>query len=239
MDKKIPNHIAIIPDGNRRWAKKNKLAPWKGHKEGAERIEELSREALKMGVKYLTFWGSSKDNLKKRPLEEKRELLKIYEEYFNKLVRDPDVYENQTRIEIIGDWKNQFPGKLKKILEEGIEKTKGHAGNVLSFMLAYDGGEDVLEAAKRIKSRILEKGDGLEITKELFRESLLSSKLPDVDLLVRTGVREDPHNSAGFLMWQTQNSQYIFSEKLFPDFRPKDLKEAIDDFLKRERRMGK
>jgi len=238
MTKKIPNHIAIIPDGNRRWAKSQDLVPWKGHKEGADRIEELSRKALKMGIKYLTFWGSSKNNLQKRPLEEKRELLKIYEEYFKKLITDPDIYKNETRIEIIGEWRKQFPVGLRKILEKGIEKTKDHTNNVLSFMLAYDGTDDVLGAVKKIKSKILEKGKDFEITKEIVQEALSSSKLPEVDLLIRTGVQGDPHNSAGFLMWQTRDSQYNFSEKLFPEFGPKELEEAVADFLKRERRMG-
>jgi len=237
--KSIPNHVAIIPDGNRRWAKKKNLVPWQGHDIGADQIEKISRQALKDGIKYLTFWGSSKNNIQKRPLDEKRALLKIYEKYFKRLINDPDIYENKTRIQIIGDWRNQFPSKLKGILEKGIKKTKNHSNNFLSFMLAYNGDEDVLMAAEKIKERVLTKGQGFKVTAESFKNLLLSKDLPSVDLLVRTGVENDPHNSAGFLMWQTQNSQYYFSEKYFPDFGPKDLDIAIESFNKRGRRLGK
>jgi undecaprenyl diphosphate synthase len=235
----IPNHVAIIPDGNRRWAKKRGLVSWEGHRVGADQIEKLSREALKDGIKYLTFWGSSKDNILKRPLAEKRELLKIYEKYFKKLIRDSDIFKNKTKIQIIGDWRNQFPAGLKKILEEGIEKTKHHSNNFLSFMLAYNGDDDILYAVRGIKKRILNEKEDLKITAEFFKNFLLSKDLPAVDLVVRTGVENDPHNSAGFLMWQTQNSQQYFSDKLFPDFGVESLREAMEDFEKRNRRLGR
>lgn len=237
MEKDI--HIAIIPDGNRRWAKKRGLSPWKGHSAGADQIEKLSREALKMGIKNLTFWGSSKDNLQKRPLEEKRELLKIYERYFKKLIEDPDIYENKTGIKIIGDWKRQFPFSLKRILEKGIEKTKNHTNNFLNFMLAYNGDDDVLHAVEKIKDKIIKEKKDLKINAETFKEFLLSKELPAVELVIRTGTEGDPHNSAGFLMWQTQNSQYHFSEKLFPDFGPKEFRKVVKGFLEREKRMGR
>lgn len=233
------NHVAIIPDGNRRWAKVVGKTPSEGHRMGAERIEELSRNALKSGIKYLTFWGSSKENLKKRPLEEKRVLLKIYEEYFKKLINDPDIFKNKTRIQIIGDWQKQFPYKLRKILEKGIDQTKHHSNNFLSFMLAYDGGDDVLSAVRKIKEKILKEKSDFKVNSESFKKFLLSRDLPEVDLLVRTGVQNDPHNSAGFLMWQTQNSQYYFSDKFFPDFDSGDLRKVVEDFGKRERRRGK
>ncbi|MFO7807470.1 MAG: polyprenyl diphosphate synthase [Candidatus Moraniibacteriota bacterium] len=237
--KSMPYHVAIIPDGNRRWAKKRDRKPWKGHKAGAEAIEELSKEALKMGVKSLTFWGSSKDNLTKRPFEEKRELLKIYEEYFKKLINSSDIFENKTKIQIIGRWEEQFPKRLKKILEEGIEKTKNHTGSFLNFLLAYSGDDDILHAVKEIKKEARNKARDFKMNKEAFQSYLVSSKLPSVDLVIRTGVEDDPHNSAGFLMWQTQNSQYYFSEKLFPDFNATELKKALEDFANRERRLGK
>lgn len=235
----MPNHVAIIPDGNRRWAKKNNMKPWKGHKAGAEVIEELSRKALQMGVKYLTFWGSSEDNLKKRPFEEKKELLKIYEEYFQKLISSSDIFDNETRIQIIGRWKEQFPRRLKKILEEGVIKTKNHSASFLNFLLAYSGDDDILHAVKEIKKQARSSAKDFEITRDLLQESLISSPLPQVDLVIRTGVQGDPHNSAGFLMWQTQNSQYHFSEKLFPEFSPHELEKALKEFAARERRLGK
>lgn len=237
--KKPGIHVAIIPDGNRRWAKNQGMKPWEGHEEGAKRIEELSRAALKMGVENLTFWGSSVDNLTKRPLEEKRALLGIYERYFKKLIASRDIFENKTRIRILGRWEEQFPTSLKKILKEGIEKTKHHSNNFLNFMLAYNGDDDVLSAVAKIVRKISEKKEQFKLSAEFFQQHLLSGELPVVDLVIRTGVQGDPHNSAGFLMWQTQNSQYFFSEKLFPDFNEADLAKAIDDFRQRERRGGR
>jgi tritrans,polycis-undecaprenyl-diphosphate synthase [geranylgeranyl-diphosphate specific] len=235
--KTMPNHIAIVPDGNRRWAKKRGLDPWEGHREGADRIEELVNEALRLKIKNITFWGSSEDNMKKRPMLEKKALLEIYEEYFKKLISSKDVYEKGARINVFGRWAEQFPSKLVKILREGIERTKDHSNYCLNFLLAYNGGTDVLDGVKSLVTKV--DGDESKVSEELFRESLMTATLPDVDLLVRTGVEDDPHNSAGFLMWQTQNSQYHFSNKLFPDFDSKELGIAIEDFKKRVRRLGK
>ncbi len=239
IDKNLPYHVAIIPDGNRRWARKRNLKPWQGHEAGAEVIENLSQKALDLGIKCLTFWGSSLDNLKKRPFNEKRVLLKIYEKYFKRLMEDERIYQNRTQINIIGRWEDQFPAKLKKILQDGLEKTKKHSNNFLNFLLAYSGDDDMIEAIKRINDQCIEEGRSVELNHEVIHKNLLSAVLPKVDLIIRTGVRNDPHNSAGFLMWQTQNSQLFFSEKYLPDFSIKDFEEAIKEYCRRERRMGK
>ena len=118
----VPLHVAVIPDGNRRWARAHGLKPWEGHEEGAKNIEELVKKALDLGVRYFSFWGSSVDNLTKRPMEEKRALLGIYERYFQKLIDSEDIAKNETHINIIGRWREQFPKSLRRILEEGIEK---------------------------------------------------------------------------------------------------------------------
>lgn len=238
--KTIPNHIAIIPDGNRRWARQRALKPWEGHHKGAERIEEIVKEALSLKVKYFTFWGSSEDNLRKRPLSEKKALLNIYEEYFERLVNSKEIFEKKARINVLGRWREQFPKKLVGILSEGIEKTKNHSDYVLTFLLAYNGDDDVLFATQKIvDNAIASSKNNFRVTAEDFKESLLTSSLPNVDLLIRTGVNNDPHNSAGFLMWQTMNSQYYFSDLMFPDFNAKSFRAAIDDFTKRGRRFGK
>ncbi len=232
-------HVAIIPDRNRHWARERGLKPWLGHREGAKRIEEITRKALEMGIKQLTLWGSSKDNLTKRPLEEKRELLSIYEEYFKKLLQSSDIFDNEVKIKVLGRWREQFPGKLIKTLKEGIEKTKSHSRHFLNFLLAYNGDDDVLVAAERLVKKAAEKGEEFKVTAERFQEQLLTGSLPPVDLIIRTGVEGDPHNSAGFLMWQTQNSQYYFTPKKFPDFGPAEFEEAIADFQNRSRTFGK
>jgi undecaprenyl diphosphate synthase len=231
----LPNHVVIIPDGNRRWAKEKNLAPWEGHVAGADRIEELVRKALELKIKNISFWGSSMDNLKKRPLMEKKALLDIYAKYFKKLMDSEEIHQNEARINIIGRWREQFPESLKKILEEGIYKTKNYNKYNLNFFLAYSGDDEMIEMIKKISLKI---GKNInEITGKLIKENLMTKDLPVVDFLIRTG--GEPHLSAGFLMWDLSNAQLYFSEKLFPNFRVADFEKAILDFSQRGRRMGK
>ncbi len=238
MRSKFPIHVAIVPDGNRRWAKSHNLKPWEGHSHGAQMIEDIANEALRLKIKCITFWGSSEDNLQKRPIQERKALLKIYEQYFKKLIQSDDVYKNKTQINVIGKWKEQFPKKLIRIFNEGIEKTKDHSNYFLNFLLAYNGSNDMLGAVRKVARSFCDKGNFEDISSKSIRSNLMTSMLPDVDLLIRTGVENDPHNSVGFLMWQTQNSQYFFSNKMFPDFGAKEFREAIEDYSQRARRMG-
>lgn len=231
---KIPNHIVIIPDGNRRWAKSKNMKPWDGHIAGAERIEELAKKALEMGVKNVSFWGSSLNNLTKRPLREKQALLRIYEKYFKKLISNEDIYKNETRINIIGCWREQFPRGLKKILNDGIKKTKHYKKTTLNFFLAYNGDDEMVKAIKKIVGKI---DKSRKVTKETIKNNLMTKDLPVVDFMIRTG--GEPHLSTGFMMWDTANSQLYFSEKLFPDFGGEELSEAIKDYMKRGQRNGK
>lgn len=231
----LPNHVVLIPDGNRRWARKRNLAPWEGHMAGAEKIEDLVRKALAMKIKNISFWGSSIDNLKKRSLLEKKALLDIYEKYFKKLTDSEEIYENEARINIIGRWREQFPQSLKNILENAIKKTKNHKQYNLNFFLAYSGDDEMLEAIKKISSSI--GGDVDKITGDFVKQNLMTKDLPEVDFLIRTG--GEPHLSTGFLMWDLANAQLYFSKKLFPDFGENDFEIAISDFSERGRRLGK
>lgn len=230
----LPRHIAIIPDGNRRWAREKGLEPWKGHDAGAENMEQLARWAFDNGVFCLSFWGSSLENLQKRPLREKQELLRIYEEYFKKLMVDEDIHRNRVRINVIGKWEEQFPRSLKKILKEGIEKTAAYDGHELNFFLAYSGDDEMLETVRAIvKNGIAAK----DITGETIKQHLFTRNLPPVDLLIRTG--GEPHLSAGFMMWDVANSQLYFSDKYFPDFDQQELVAALAEYARRGKRHGK
>lgn len=230
----LPKHIAIIPDGNRRWAKAQGKKPWEGHDAGAKNTEELIKIAHKFGINCMTFWGSSVNNLAKRPMEEKLALLDIYEKYFKRLIESKEIYENETKINVIGQWEEQFPESLKKIIKEGIEKTKHFKKNILNFMLAYDGTGEMVLAAQNILDKY-EKGT--KITGEILKENLMTADIPAVDLLIRTG--GEPHNSAGFMMWDTAESQLYFAEEMFPDFGPEKFEKAIEEYQRRERRLGK
>lgn len=230
----MPNHLAIIPDGNRRWAKERNLEPWDGHEAGAENTEKLIRFALKKGIGCMTIWGSSIDNLTKRPLKEKVALLDIYKKYFERLLNGTDIDENEVRVNFIGRWEEQFPDSLKDVIFALIEKTKKYEKKMLNFMLAYNGDDDILSAISKIHSKY-EKG--IEITAKLLKENLMTAQLPAVDYLIRTG--GDAHLSAGFMMWDTANSQLYFSDEKYPDFNDEKLAEALEEYASRQRRFGK
>ena len=229
----LPNHIVIIPDANRRWARERGLPPWKGHEVGAENFEKLINYSLKKGIKCLSIWGSSIDNLTKRPLEEKRALLDIYTRYFTKLLNGREIHENEVRVNFIGRWEEQFPESLKKIIYEVIEKTKNYQKRLLNFMLAYSGTDDMLLAISKINQKYER---NVKITAEIIKENLMTAKLPIVDYMVRTG--GEPHNSAGFMMWDVADAQLYFSTDKFPDFTPEKFEEALIEYTRRQRRFG-
>jgi undecaprenyl diphosphate synthase len=175
------------------------------------------------------------DNMQKRPWREKKALLEVYRRHFLKLLEDKDIHENEVQINIIGRWEEQFPEALKKILHKCINKTKRYKKHFLSFLLAYSGDDEMVEAANSLIEKC--KGRMRRITARMIKDHLMTRDLPPVDLLVRTG--GEPHNSAGFMMWDTANAQLYFSEVLWPDFDERKMREAVLDYGKRGRRYGK
>lgn len=232
-EKNIPNHVAIIPDGNRRWARGKGMKPWEGHEVGAKNFENLIKYSLKYGIKCLTIWGSSLDNLAKRPFDEKKALLDIYRRYFERLLSGNEIHENEVQVNVIGRWEEQFPDSLKKIIYEAIEKTKHYKKRMLNFLLAYSGTDEMIRAVESINSKC---GKGTKVTPEMIKDNLMTRDLPLVDYLVRTG--GEPHNSTGFMMWDLSDAQYYFSPELFPDFNEKKYEEALKEYTRRSRRFG-
>ncbi|MCW1888782.1 MAG: polyprenyl diphosphate synthase [Candidatus Moranbacteria bacterium] len=227
----VPHHVVIIPDGNRRFAKELGREPWYGHELGAKNTEQLIKKAHTLGIRELSFWGSSLENLKKRPLEETRALLRIYETYFKELLGNADIHENRVKVRLIGRWREQFPESLKETLFKIEEATKSYDQYGLNFFLAYSGDDDMLNAVKTLS---LSKG---EVTRESLKAALMTAELPPVDYMIRTG--GDAHLSAGFMMWDTANSELFFSDLMYPAFEEKAFEEAIFDFGNRARRHGK
>lgn len=230
----IPNHIAIVPDGNRRWARERGLEPWAGHEAGARNTEALIREARRLGIRELSFWGSSLENLAKRPVLETKALLRIYTEYFGKILEDEDIVREEVCVRFIGHWKEQFPSSLRKLLERIEEKTRNHGRYFLNFFLAYSGVDDVLGAVRGIAR------EGMawdKIEEATIKSHLMTAVLPPVDILIRTG--GDAHLSNGFLMWDTADAQLFFSDLLYPDFTKESFGEAVSEYGRRERRFGK
>jgi len=231
---KLPNHVAIIPDGNRRWAKKRGLPAWEGHEAGAKNLEKLIKFSAQKGIHCLSFWGSSLDNLKKRPLEEKRALLKIYEKYFSRLIEDKNIAEKEVRINFIGRWQEQFPESLKEIINQIIDKTRNYQKRILNFFLAYSGTDEMIGAVREIVKKY---GSAEEITAKIIKDNLMTREIPAVDLVIRTG--GEPHLSSGFMMWDVADAQLYFSREYYPDFDEKKFDEALKDYAQRQRRFGK
>jgi tritrans,polycis-undecaprenyl-diphosphate synthase [geranylgeranyl-diphosphate specific] len=230
----LPTHVAIIPDANRRWARERGLEPWEGHEVGAKNFEKIISHSLKRGIVCLSIWGSSLDNLVKRPLAEKRALLDIYKRYFTRLLEGNEIHEHEVKVNFIGRWEEQFPDSLKKVMYDVINTTQGYKKRMLNFLLAYSGTDDMLQTIQNIHDRY-EKG--VRITPEMVKKNLMTSELPSVDLLIRTG--GEPHNSTGFMMWDMSDAQYYFTDIKFPDFNEEKYDHALENFAQRQRRFGK
>ncbi|MCK4781471.1 di-trans,poly-cis-decaprenylcistransferase [Candidatus Parcubacteria bacterium] len=230
---KIPNHIAVVPDGNRRWASTQGLKPWLGHGQGKKNLEEILRAVFELKIPCFSFWASSKDNFKKRSSLEIKFLLSLFKKGFIELIEDKDIHKNKVKINIIGDWRNQFPEDVKKPMEQIIERTKNYNKFQFNFMVAYSGTDEMLEAVKKITEQ---NSDKKMITSEFIKNHLLTKNLPPVDYLIRTG--GEPHMSSGFMMWDIADAQLYFSDKPWPDFTVEDFKEAIKEYSKRGRRFG-
>ncbi len=230
----LPRHVVIIPDGNRRWASERGLEPWEGHEAGAKNTEKLVREAHRLGVQEISFWGSSLENLTKRPVLESKALLRIYETYFKKLLTSEDIHRDQARIRFIGHWEEQFPESLKKVLYECLDATKEYNKCFLNFFLAYSGDDEMRLAFEKVAATLK---PGEKVTDQMIKENLMTHEMPPVDLLIRTG--GEPHLSAGFMMWDIANTQLYFSEKFYPDFDVVALQQALEDYASRGRRFGR
>ena len=231
------NHIAIIPDGNRRWAKRKGVPLGEGHRIGVQTTEKIFEKALELKIPYLTFWAASYDNLLKRSKEEVKFLINLINEEFRGLLEDARVHKNEVKVRILGRFREILPKKTLKIIEKLMEKTEKYNIFFLTFLLAYNGTDEMVEAIKEISQAFKE--STIKITDQIIKSFLWTRDLPPVDLVIRTGCEEDPHNSAGFMMWHTAYSQYYFTKTLYPDFNPEEFERAINNFLERERRLGK
>ena len=231
-----PRHVALIPDGNRRWAKaKGKPAAF-GHEAGARALDPILREALALHIPYVTFWGASVGNVTKRSKTEVAFLYALFAKYFLSLAKSKEIKENRVRIRVLGRWEEHFSAPAKKAIRQAIEATKTHDRFHLTFLLAYSGADEMLSAMRDIASRKIQ-DPKLEIDEAVIKDHLWTRELPPVDLVIRTG--GEPHWSQGFMMWDVANSQLCFTETLWPAFGPKEFQAAVKKFSETERRMGK
>lgn len=234
----LPQHVVIVPDGNRRWARQHGLAPWRGHLAGAETTKDLLQAALDMGLKCVSIWGGSWENLTERSKIEVKFLIKVYEQYIGQLIKRKELHENEIKVNIFGRWREIMPQKAIRLFEKAMEATQNYNKSCLNLFIAYNGTDETIDAVKNIvKKARLDKN--LKITPALFKKNLWTGELPPVDFLIRTGSVSDPHNSKGFMMWHCAESQLYFAKEFYPDFKSEQFIAAIKDYQGRERRKGK
>ncbi len=222
---KIPKHVAIILDGNRRYAKKKGLAPGKGHEFGADRVTELADWAVELGIKELTLYTFSTENFN-RSAKEKALLFGILKRKFNELKNSRDDIE----VNIIGRF-SKFPKDVQNILNELTKKEKKRRKLVINFALGYGGRAEIVEAVKSIVKR---KVSAKKVNEKMIADNLFLSHEPDI--VIRPGGEVRTSN---FLMWQSAYSEWFFIDKLWPEFTKKDLAKIIAEYNARERRFGK
>jgi undecaprenyl diphosphate synthase len=234
MTKPIPHHIAIIPDGNRRWAKKRHLPGWEGHRKGVQRFQEISEAAHEAGASYITFWGGSEDNLLERSKKEVHILTSLLKDELKRQLTSDETEKNSVRFRLIGRWNDILKdSELATLASKLEEKTKAFTKKHLTLLFGYDGRREMAEAVAKIKNGERK----IKIDYDSIKNALWTKDLPSVDLVVRTG--GEPHWSAGFMMWHTAYSQFYFTEKFWPEFTKLELQEALADYARRERRFGK
>ena len=229
-------HIAIILDGNRRWASENELNPWLGHKKGAEIVEQLLDWCEKLGVKFVTLYTFSTENFRRSP-EEIEEIMKIAEEKFRKLLTDERIHRNKVHIKVIGRV-NLLPESLQQLISDVEKATENYDNQFLNFAFAYGGRAEIVDAAKTIAEKVKDGELNLDnINESMFEKYLYTAHMPkqEPDLIVRTSGEE---RLSGFLLWQSAYSELVFLDVYWPDFRLIDLLRAIRTFQIRKRRYG-
>jgi len=227
---RIPKHLVLFPDGNRRWALKRGLPAIQGHLAGRQNFERFLFQAKKRGIKVLTVFGFSTENWK-RSKEEVNFLMKLFEEGLSEKGALGKLHKEGVRIKVIGQ-KEGLPKSLQKVIK-GIENlTKNNKKLYLNLAVSYGGRWDILQAVQKI---IKKKLPAKKITEKLIEKYLTTAGLPHPDLVIRAGGEKRFSN---FLLWQSAYAELYFSDKLWPDFSEKDLDKALQDFSKRERRFG-
>ncbi|MEN8699492.1 isoprenyl transferase [Bacillus infantis] len=231
-EQKVPSHVAIIMDGNGRWAKKRALPRIAGHHEGMKVVRRTTKLANELGIKTLTLYAFSTENWK-RPKLEVDYLMKLPEEFLGTFL--PELVEENVRVQMIG-YKDKLPGHTLRAIEKAMEETKGNDGLILNFALNYGSRAEILEAVKRVlndcQSGIMEES---ELNEEVFSAYLMTEGLEDPDLLIRTSGEIRLSN---FMLWQLAYTEFWFTDVLWPDFTDGELLEAIEVFQNRQRRFG-
>ena len=231
----VPHHIAIIMDGNRRFAKELGLGTGQGHKEGRNKLEEMLQWGLETGIKVLTVYAFSSENFT-RDDEELTELMKLFEENFYKVGDDERVHRHQIKIRALG-MLTMLPAEVQKAIKYAEEKTKNYNAYQLNLAVAYSGREEIIQAIREIAGKVKNGNMQVdEITQKTFSQFLYTADLPDPDLILRTSGEVRVSN---FLLWQLAYSELYFVDVYWPGFRKIDFLRAIRTYQQRTRRHGR
>jgi undecaprenyl diphosphate synthase len=229
---RLPKHVAIIMDGNGRWAKKKTLNRIRGHEEGAESVREIVRTSRKIGISWLTLYAFSEENWK-RPKHEVQALMILLKKFLKSEL--DEMLENGIRFQTIGRT-GKLPQDVQKLLSDTSDKTSINTDMVLTLALSYGGRQEIFDTIRKISEGI-ESGDitSGEITEQFIANSLYTAGMPDPDLLIRTS---GEYRISNFLLWQIAYAEIYITPTLWPDFRKQEYLLAIEEFQKRERRFG-
>ena len=229
----LPNHIAIIMDGNGRWAKSYRFKRIAGHKEGINSVREIVRVCGEIGVKHLTLYTFSSENWT-RPKSEVSSIMNLLFSTIKKEIEN--LHKNNVRLSAIGEL-DDLPNKSYKEIMEGINKTKYNTGLNLILALSYGSRKELLRAFRRIVDKINSDKIKLdEITEDMISKELYTSEMPDPDLMIRTG---GENRISNFLLWQSAYTEFYMVDVFWPEFREKELLNSINDYQSRQRRFGK
>ena len=228
----LPKHIAIIMDGNRRWAKERNIETRLGHKEGAETLKKIAKYANKIGIQYLTVYAFSTENWK-RTKEEVGALMGLLQMYVNDFLNDKEL-EN-IKINVLGDVSKLEPG-LQKSIQKAIDRTKNYTGMTLNVAFNYGGRDEITKAVQKIANKVQNQEITIQdIDEQYVADNLYTQGQLEPDLLIRTGGEQRVSN---FLLWQLAYTEFLFIDKYWPDFSAEDLDEAIEVFEQRNRKFG-
>ncbi len=228
----MPKHIAIIMDGNRRWAKSKGLPVALGHKQGAETLENIVRYANKIGLEYITVYAFSTENWK-RAEEEVKALMLLFQSYLDKYAKIAD--SENIKVQFLGNL-TALSQKMQDRMKDCIERTKNNTGVTFNIAINYGGRDEILHAVKQIAKQVQ---DGIisieDISEHTISNNLYTQGMPDPDLMIRTS---GEMRTSNFLPWQLVYSEFLFVEKYWPDFTEEDLENSIIEYQKRTRKFG-
>ncbi|MBU0619295.1 di-trans,poly-cis-decaprenylcistransferase [Patescibacteria group bacterium] len=229
----LPNHIAIIVDGNRRWTKKHNLPPLEGHQHVTDHVlEPLVFHCLKLGIPYLTFWAFSTENWQRGPKFYKP-LFKLLTSVLNKGIKK--YQQAGVGLNVIGDL-SRVPSPLVQLIKKRVNQSPKNQKITVTIGLNYGGRDEIVRAVQRLRDLEIWKSRDLDITEKEFAKHLDSADMPDPDLIIRTGGSQ---RTSGFMPWQTAYAEWYFTNILMPDFTISEFQKALDEFAQRQRRFGK